>query len=68
MAFFKRHEKALAATRTFQNLRRNYERTERDLETAAQRGDLQGVKRAMKEHHKFEYALLYKNMTNNQKE
>lgn len=68
MAFFKRQEKALAAARTFQNLRRNYERTERDLEMAAQRGDLQGVKRAMKEHHKFEYALLYKNMTNNKKE
>lgn len=62
MAFFKRSEKALAKERGFQSLRRDYERTEQALETAAKRGDLQGVKRAMKEHHKYEYALLYKNM------
>ena len=62
MAFFKRSEKALASQRCFQSLRRDYERTEQALETAAKRGDLQGVKRAMKEHHKYEYALLYKNM------
>ena len=43
-------------------MRRDYERTEQALENAAKRGDLQEVKRAMKEHHKYEYALLYKNM------
>ncbi len=52
----------MASQRGFQSLRRDYERTEQALETAAKRGDLQGVKRAMKEHHKYEYALLYKNM------
>ena len=52
MAFFKRSEKALASQRGFQSLRRDYERTEQALETAAKRGDLKGVKRAMKEHHK----------------
>lgn len=62
MAFFKRSEKALAKERGFQSLRRDYERTEQALETAAKCGDLQGVKRAMKEHRKYEYALLYKNM------
>ena len=41
-------------------MRRNYECTEQALETAAKHGDLQGVKRVMKEHHKYEYALLYK--------
>ena len=60
MAFFKRSEKALASQRGFQSLRRDYERTEQALETAAKRG----VKKAMKEHHKYEYALLYKNMKN----
>lgn len=64
MAFFKRSEKALAKERGFQSLRRDYERTEQALETAAKRGDLQGIKRAMKEHRKYEYALLYKNMKN----
>lgn len=64
MAFFKRSEKALAKERGFQSLRRDYERTEQALETAAKCGDLQGVKRAMKEHRKYEYALLYKNMKN----
>ena len=54
----------MASQRGFQSLRRDYERTEQALETAAKRGDLQGVKRAMKEHHKYEYALLYKNMKN----
>lgn len=62
MAFFKRNEKALAKERGFQSLRRDYERTEQALESAAKRGDLKGVKRAMKEHRKYEYALLYKNM------
>ena len=52
----------MASQRGFQSLRRDYERTEQALETAAKRGDLQGVKRAMKGHHKYEYALLYKNM------
>lgn len=62
MAFFKRSEKALASQRGFQSLRRDYERTEQALESAAKRGDLQGIKKAMKEHRKYEYALLYKNM------
>ena len=58
MGFFKKEEKALALTTPRERLKREYERTEQKLDQAANRGDLKGVKKAMKEHHKYEYALL----------
>ena len=58
MGFFKKEEKELALTTSRERLKREYERTEQKLDQAANRGDLKGVKKAMKEHHKYEYALL----------
>ena len=57
---FSKTERQLARNFTDSNLKRNYERTERKLEAAAKRGDFKGMDKAMKEHHKYEYAMLYK--------
>ena len=58
MGFFKREEKELAARTSRASLKREYERTERNLERATYTGDIREVRKAMKEHHKYEYALL----------
>mgnify|MGYP001861183962 FL=1 len=58
MGFFKQSEKELAAKTPREALKREYERTERNLERATYTGDIREVKKAMKEHQKYEYALL----------
>ena len=58
MGFFKQSEKELAASTSRAALKWEYERTERNLERATYTGDIREVKKAMKEHHKYEYALL----------
>ena len=58
MELFKQREKELAAKTPREALKREYERTERNLERATYTGDIREVKKAMKEHHKYEYALL----------
>ena len=55
---FSKTERQLARNSSDSNLKRNYERTERKLEAAAKRGDFKGMDKAMKEHHKYEYAML----------
>lgn len=59
MAFFKQEEKELARRSTPEKLTKLYEQSERKLHNATQTGDLRAVKRAMREHHRVEYALLF---------
>lgn len=59
MAFFKRKEKNLAK-RSDGQLRQYYETTENRLSVAANSGKVREVKKAMREHHTAEYAMLYK--------
>ncbi len=46
---------------SIQKLQRGYERADFALERASYNGDKKGLKEAMKEHRKYEYALLYRN-------
>ncbi len=46
---------------SIQELQRGYERADFALERASYNGDKKGLKEAMKEHRKYEYALLYRN-------
>ncbi len=46
---------------SIQELQRGYERADFALERASYNGDKKGLKEAMKEHQKYEYALLYRN-------
>lgn len=46
---------------SIQELQRGYERADFALERASYNGDKKGLKQAMKEHRKYEYALLYRN-------
>ena len=55
---FSKTERQLARNSTDRKLKQNYERTERRLEAAAKRGDFKGMEKAMKQHHKYEYAML----------
>lgn len=55
---FSKTERQLARNSTDRKLKRSYERSERRLEAAAKRGDFKGMEKAMKEHHKYEYAML----------
>ena len=67
MAFFKKQEKELAKNCTAEQLKRRYAATETLLDRASRTGDVKAVKNAMKSHHAFEYALLYKNVLNAKK-
>ena len=67
MAFFKKKEKGLAKNCTTDCLRQGYRLTEQELIKACRTGKISEVKSAMKEHRKFEYALLYKEMLKNKK-
>lgn len=60
MIHFTRKQKALARTTSAAKLQGMYERSEQKLDTAARRGDMKGMSRAMKEHHTYEYAMLCK--------
>ena len=60
MIWFTRKQKKPARTTSAAKLQDMYERSEQKLDTAARRGDLKAVDRAMKEHHDYEYALLCK--------
>lgn len=59
MAFFKKSEKKLAR-RDIAFLRSCYEKSEKNLLKVARTGDEKELAKAMAEHHKYEYALLYK--------
>lgn len=61
MGFFTGKQKKMAKKCSIQKLQRGYERADFALERASYNGDKKGLKEAMKEHRKYEYALLYRN-------
>lgn len=61
MAFFTMKHKKMAKKCSLRELQAGYERSEFDLERASYNGDAKGLKKAMREHGKYEYALLYRN-------
>lgn len=61
MAFFTGEQKKMAKKCSISELQRGYERADFALERASYNGDKKGLKEAMKEHRKYEYALLYRN-------
>ena len=61
MGFFNRRQKRLARKYTAGELQDGYRYSESELREAAQSGDVKALKRAMKVHGNFEYAMLYKN-------
>ena len=61
MGFFSRRQKRLARKYTASELKSGYHYSENELKEAAENGDKKALKRAMKVHDNFEYAMLYKN-------
>lgn len=61
MGFFNIRQKRLARKYTVSELQSGYRYSENKLKEAAQSGDVKALKRAMKVHGNFEYAMLYKN-------
>lgn len=61
MGFFTRKQKQMAKKCSRQDLLYGYERSELNLERASYSGSQKDLKRAMKEHGNYEYALLYRN-------
>lgn len=60
MGFFKLKHKLLAKKPT-SYLQQQYSKSEQNLVRASSTGDEKLIKKAMKEHGNYEYALLYKN-------
>ena len=61
MGFFTARHKKLASKYTVSELKTGYRDSEIELKLAAKDGDKKALKRAMKVHGNFEYALLYTN-------
>ncbi len=61
MGFFTGKQKRMAKKCSFYDLQRGYQSADLALERASYSGDKKELKRAMKEHQKYEYALLYRN-------
>ena len=61
MGFFTGKQKRMAKKCSLRELQAGYERSDFALERASYNGDKKGLKQAMKEHHKYENALLYRN-------
>lgn len=61
MGFFTGKQKQMAKKCSFYDLQRGYQSADLALERASFSGDKKELKRAMKEHQKYEYALLYRN-------
>ena len=59
MAFFKRVHKKLALTNAKQHLQSRYMDSENMLIAVSKLGNEKEIKKAMQEHSKYEYALLY---------
>lgn len=59
MAFFRKEHKEMAKKNTTEYLSKKYQQSERRLINCANNGDLKGLKKQMKEHSRYEYALLY---------
>ena len=61
MGFFTARHKRLARKYTASELKDGYRYSESELKEAAESGDVKALKRAMKVHGNFVYALLYNN-------
>lgn len=61
MGFFTGEQKKMAKKFSFYELQRGYENADLALERASYSGNQKELKNAMKEHRKYEYALLYRN-------
>lgn len=61
MGFFKSEHKKMAKKCSVRELAAGYDRSELELERASYNGNTKDLKKAMKEHGKYEYALLYRN-------
>lgn len=61
MGFFTGEQKKMAKKCSFYDLRRGYENADLALERASYSGDKKALNKAMAEHRKYEYALLYRN-------
>ena len=61
MGFFKFQHKRLAKKMSRADLMDAYYDSEMALNSAAYDGDAKALKKAMKEHGKYEYAMLYQN-------
>ena len=66
MAFFKREHKELAK-KPKEYLQQQYIKSERNLIRASATGNDKIIKKVMKEHGKYEYALLYQNTPQSRK-
>lgn len=60
MIFFTREQKELSRRSSETSLRRGYEHTEQRLNAAAKAGNRRAMNAAMKDHRRYEYALLHK--------
>ena len=61
MAFFTKKQIKLAVKSSRQDLESAYRKSESQLRDAAYRGDRKLLKKTMREHGNYEYALLLKN-------
>ena len=61
MGFFTNTQKRMARKCSFYELKRGYDNADLRLERASYSGNPKELKKAMKEHQKYEYALLYRN-------
>lgn len=62
--FFKPKEKIMANKHGYGYLQEKYSQSEKKLAAACRTGKIRNVRKAMKEHHTYEYALLYKQFKN----
>lgn len=60
MSFFKFRDKRLAKKCSYKTLQEGYKHTEIGLKNACASGDEKAMRKAMKNHQCFEYALLYR--------
>lgn len=61
MSFFNRKHKQLALSNSKQQLETAYKLSEKRLKYISLTGNEKQLKKAMKEHGKYEYAMLYQN-------
>lgn len=61
MGFFNRKQKRLARKMTEYELIRKYKESENKLKEASKLGKEKEIKKVMREHGNYEYALLYRN-------
>lgn len=61
MSFFNKKQKQLALNCSRDRLEKAYHASEQSLRRASLSGDEKRLKKAMKQHGNFEYAMLYQN-------